>query len=39
MIKTVDLKDEIIDLSKELVLLDTVNLPFTSALLKKGTQK
>lgn len=39
MIKTVDLKDETIDLSKELVLLDTVNLPFTSALLKKGTQK
>lgn len=39
MIKTANLTNEIIDLSKELVLLDNVNLPFSSLLMKKGTQK
>lgn len=39
MIKSADLKNEVINLSKELVLVDTVNLPFTSALLRKGTQR
>lgn len=39
MIKTVNLENEIIDLSKELILLDNVNLPFSSLLMKKGTQK
>ena len=39
MIKTANLQNEIIDLSKELVLVDAVNLPFSSLLLKKGTQK
>ncbi|GFR35350.1 SU10 major capsid protein [Thermobrachium celere] len=39
MIKTANLTNEIIDLSKELVLLDNVNLPFSSMLLKKGTEK
>lgn len=37
MIKSSDLN--IIDLSKELVLLDNINLPFSSLLLKNGTQK
>lgn len=39
MIKTGNLTNEIIDLSKELVLLDNINLPFSSLLMKKGTQK
>ena len=39
MIKTGNLENEIIDLSKELVLLDNVNLPFSSLLMRKGTQK
>ena len=39
MIKTANLTNEIVDLSKELVLLDNVNLPFSSLLLKRGTQK
>lgn len=39
MIKTANLTNEIIDLSKELILLDNVNLPFSSLLMKKGTQK
>jgi len=39
MIKTANLENEIIDLSKELILLDNVNLPFSSLLMKKGTQK
>lgn len=39
MIKTANLENEILDLTKELVLLDAVNLPFSSLLMKKGTQK
>lgn len=39
MIKTANLENEILDLTKELILLDTVNLPFSSLLMKKGTQK
>jgi len=39
VIKTGNLQNEIIDLSKELVLLDNINLPFSSLLMKKGTQK
>lgn len=39
MIKTANLENEIIDLSKELILLDNVNLPFSSLLMKKGSQK
>lgn len=39
MIKTANLSNEIIDLQKELVLVDNVNLPLSSLLLKKGTQK
>lgn len=39
MIKTSDLTNEIIELSKELVMVDNVNLPFSSLLLQKGTQK
>ncbi|MCY6372761.1 SU10 major capsid protein [Clostridium ganghwense] len=39
MIKTNNLNDNRIDLSKELVMLDNVNLPFTSLLLRKGTDK
>lgn len=39
MIKTANLENEIIDLTKELILLDNVNLPFSSLLMKKGTQK
>jgi len=39
MIKTANLEYEILDLTKELILLDTVNLPFSSLLMKKGTQK
>lgn len=38
MIKTANLENEIIDLTKELMLLDAVNLPFSSLLLK-NTQK
>lgn len=39
MIKTSNLENEIIDLSKELILLDNENLIFSSLLMKKGTQK
>lgn len=39
MIKTANLQNEIIDLSKELILLDNQNLIFSSLLLKKGTEK
>ena len=39
MIKTANLHNEIIDLSKELILLDNQNLVFSSLLMKKGTQK
>lgn len=39
MIKTANLSDEIINLSKELTLIDNVNLPFSSLLLSKGTDK
>lgn len=39
MIKTSDINSEIIDLTKELILTDNVNLPLSSLLLKKGTQK
>lgn len=39
MIKTADLGNQILDLNKELMLLDTVNLPFSSILLSKGVQK
>lgn len=39
MIKTTDIKNEILDLTKELVMVDNVNLPFSSLLLQKGTQK
>ena len=33
MIKTTDISGEILDLTKELTLIDAVNLPFTSLLL------
>lgn len=39
MIKTANIENEIIDLSKELILLDNQNLIFSSLLMKKGTQK
>ena len=39
MIKTTNISPEILDLSKELTLIDAVNLPFTSLLLKNGRQK
>lgn len=39
MIKTADLKNEIVDLTKEMTLLDNENLPFSSLLLRKGVQK
>lgn len=39
MIKTSNLSSEIIDLQKELILVDNVNLPLSSLLLKKGTKK
>ena len=39
MIKTTDVSGEILDLTKELTLIDAVNLPFTSLLLKNGRQK
>lgn len=39
MIKTANINNEIVDLTKELTLTDNVNLPFTSLLLKKGVQK
>lgn len=39
MIKTANISPEIVDLTKELILIDNVNLPFTSLLLKNGRQK
>jgi len=36
MIKTANLQDEIIDLSKELILLDNINLPFSSLLMRRA---
>src|SRR5690606_15983072 len=39
MIKTADISGEVLDLTKELTLIDAVNLPFTSLLLKNGRQK
>jgi hypothetical protein len=39
MIKTTNISGEILDLTKELTLIDAVNLPFTSLLLKNGRQK
>lgn len=39
MIKTANIDNEIMDLTKELVMVDNVNLPFSSLLLKKGTKK
>jgi hypothetical protein len=39
MIKTANISNEIMDLTKELVMTDNVNLPFSSLLLKKGTKK
>ena len=39
MIKTANISNEIMDLTKELVMVDNVNLPFSSLLLKKGTKK
>ena len=39
MIKTSNISNEILDLTKELVMTDNVNLPFSSLLLKKGTKK
>lgn len=39
MIKTANISNEIMDLTKELVMADNVNLPFSSLLLKKGTKK
>lgn len=39
MIKTANLQNEIINLSNELVMVDNVNLPFSSLLLNKGTDK
>jgi hypothetical protein len=39
MIKTTNISGEIVDLTKELTLIDAVNLPFTSLLLKNGRQK
>ena len=39
MIKTSNINNEIMDLTKEMVMIDNVNLPFSSLLLKKGTKK
>ncbi len=39
MIKTSNINNEIMDLTKEMVMVDNVNLPFSSLLLKKGTKK
>lgn len=39
MIKTPNISGEILDLTKELTLIDAVNLPFSSLLLKNGRQK
>jgi hypothetical protein len=39
MIKTANIDNEIMDLTKELMMVDNVNLPFSSLLLKKGTKK
>lgn len=39
MIKTANISPEIVDLTKELTLIDNVNLPFSSLLLKNGRQK
>lgn len=39
MIKTTNIPGEILDLTKELTLIDAVNLPFSSLLLKNGRQK
>jgi len=39
MIKTANISGEIVDLTKELTLIDNVNLPFSSLLLKNGRQK
>lgn len=39
MIKTANINNEIMDLTKEMVMVDPVNLPFSSLLLKKGTKK
>jgi len=36
MIKTANLNNEIIDLSKELILLDNINLPFSSLLMRRA---
>lgn len=36
MIKTANLQNEIIDLSKELILLDNINLPFSSLLMRRA---
>ena len=39
MIKTTNVSGEVLDLTKELTLIDAVNLPFSSLLLKNGRQK
>jgi len=39
MIKTANISGEIVDLTNELTLIDNVNLPFSSLLLKNGRQK
>jgi len=39
MVKTTNISSEILDLTKELILVDAVNLPFSSILLKNGRQK
>lgn len=39
MIKSTNVSNEILDLTKELTLIDSVNLPFSSLLLKNGRQK
>jgi hypothetical protein len=36
LIKTANLQNEIIDLSKELILLDNINLPFSSLLMRRA---
>ncbi len=36
MIKTANLQNEIIDLTKELILLDNINLPFSSLLMRRA---
>lgn len=39
ILTTANLNDQVINLEKELILIDNVNFPFSSILLNKGTEK